>query len=114
MTMARPGAAGLSVLLLSGFVAAARADKVVELKQPVIGCAAKADLGHFPHPSAGDISQPEMPLPYRSGRCIRLARGPIRVERVEGTYTCVRASRHSCWWVRSEEIGMPIKNDSAF
>jgi hypothetical protein len=99
----------LFVLLASG--ASAQEGRVVHLGQPVIACERKTDLRDFPAALPKTISLAEMPLPYREGRCIRLAAGPVRIARVQGTYACLRHRLHSCLWVRSEDAGAPMVGD---
>jgi hypothetical protein len=104
--------AALVLLLLLAPGALARGGKIIQLKQPIIGCTDKADLGQVPAELPKDISSWEMPLADWQGQCSLLSPGRGRIERVEGTYTCLEAPRHSCLWVRSEEIGVPIVGDS--
>jgi hypothetical protein len=112
--MQRIFAAFVLLLLSIVSVAPAQADNIIQLKHPIIGCTEKADLGHFSAELPPGISRADTPLAYRQGRCIRIPIGPIRIERAEGTYTCLQARRHSCLWVRSEEIGRPIIGDEPF
>lgn len=99
----------LSVLLGSG--ASAHEAKVIHLDRAVIACEGKADLRDFPADMRKINFLAEMPLPYRQGRCIRLAPGSARIEKVQGTYACLRQLRHSCLWVRSEDAGVPMIGD---
>jgi hypothetical protein len=86
--------------------------KVVQLKQPIIGCEKKTDLRDFPSELPKAISLAEMPLPYREGRCIRLEPGRLIIAQVQGTYACLQQRQgHSCLWVRSEDAGVPIIGD---
>jgi hypothetical protein len=80
----------------------ARADKIIVLKQPVLGCANKADLAR-----AGK----DFP---KDARCIQLSKGPVKIHRIEGTYTCVYRPSNPCLWVPSELIGESIMDDGAF
>jgi hypothetical protein len=112
--MRRTFASFLILLVLCGHAASAPTGKIIDLKQPIIGCLHKADLGHFPPGLQKGISRIDMPRAYRQRRCVRLPRGSARISRVEGTYACLRFARHSCWWVRSEEIGVPIIGDMPF
>jgi hypothetical protein len=66
----------LVVILLSATGASAQEGKIIQLKQPIIGCENKADLRDFPYELPKAISLSEMPLPYREGRCVKLAPGP--------------------------------------
>jgi len=93
-------------------VVSAQADRIIRLKRPVIGCVDKTDLGRFAVPDGH--SQTSKPLGANNARCVRLSPGPIRIERVEGTYACVHSARYSCLWVRSEQIGISTQYDGAF
>lgn len=97
--------------LLSATGASAQEGKIIQLKQPVIGCENKADLKDFPYELPKMISTSKMPLPYREGRCIRLAPGRLIITQVQGTYTCLHRRGHSCLWVRSEDVGVPMIGD---
>jgi hypothetical protein len=95
----------LSLLALFALLAPlgpARANEIILLKQPVLGCADKADLAR-----AGK----DLP---KDARCIQLSKGPVKIQRVEGTYTCVYRASNPCLWVPSELIGESIMDDGVF
>jgi hypothetical protein len=92
----------LLVLALFAPAATARANKIILLKQSVLACADKADLARV-----------GKDLP-KDARCIQLSKGPVKIHRVEGTYTCVYRTSNSCLWVPSELIGESIMDDGAF
>jgi hypothetical protein len=105
MTMPRTFAILTLVPLLSALLAPvgpAQANNIILLKQPVLGCADKADLAR-----AGN----DMP---KAARCIELSAGAVKIRRVEGTYTCVYRGSDPCVWVRSELIGVSIMDDGVF
>jgi hypothetical protein len=102
MTMPRKSAILLLVLSLLAPVGPARANKIILLKQLVVGCADKADLARV----AKDLP--------KDARCIELSKGPVKIDRVEGTYTCVYRASNPCLWVPSELIGESIMDDGAF
>lgn len=89
-------------LSLLAAVGPARANKIILLKQPVLGCAQKADLAR----AAKDLP--------KAARCIELAKGPVKIDRIEGTYTCVYRASNPCLWVPSELIGESIMDDGVF
>jgi hypothetical protein len=104
------------LLLIGLFVSGASAQegKIIQLKQPVIGCRNVTDLRQFPAVLPTDFPESKKPLEYLQGRCIRLAPGRVRIERVQNTYACVAAGRRSCLWARSEDAGVPIFGDDGF
>jgi hypothetical protein len=92
----------LSFLALLPPLGPARANKIILLKQPVLGCADKADLAR-----AGK----DLP---KDARCIQLSKGPVKIQQIEGTYTCVYRASNPCLWVPSEVIGESIMDDGVF
>jgi hypothetical protein len=92
----------LALLALLAPVGPAQANNIILLKQPVLGCADKADLAR-----AGQ----DLP---KDARCIQLSEGPVKIRRVEGTYTCVYRGSNPCLWVPSELIGQSIMDDGVF
>jgi hypothetical protein len=102
MTMPRKFRILMLVLSLLAPLGPARANKIILLKQPVLGCVDKADLAR-----AGK----DLP---KDAHCIQLSKGPVKIHRVEGTYTCVYRAANPCLWVPSELIGESIMDDGAF
>jgi hypothetical protein len=102
LTMPRKFRILMLVLSLLAPLGPAHANKIILLKQPVLGCADKADLAR-----AGK----DLP---KDARCIQLSKGPVKIQRVEGTYTCVYRASNPCLWVPSELIGESTMDDGAF
>jgi hypothetical protein len=90
------------VVSMLASVSAATANPILMLKHSVVGCLDKSDLTR----AASE--------PPNDGRCVRIEKGQVRIERVEGTYACVRRPQQSCLWVPSESIGLSILDDGAF
>jgi hypothetical protein len=107
----------LFVLSLLALAAPAHANSYVRLKEPVFGCAEKADMEKLTHlikdlPS-GSFKN-EAVRAYADAHCIELTPGTFRIDRGDRTFVCLHRTPFPCLWVPSELTGAPLFDDGVF
>jgi hypothetical protein len=75
-----------------------------------VACADKADLTRI----GTALPQGAAPPAKAHGHCLQVGPGLVKIDRVEGTYSCVHQSSDRCLWVPSELIGGAVRYDGAF